>query len=300
LGAVESQQPAASPPTPRPRWWIRIGRPVVLYVFVPYLAVTLIFVIFQRQLIYRPSVADDLSAAAVGLDPESVRDVQIQTPDGDTLNGWLMVQAGNDRGQTTKLVIYFPGNSLNRYERINDLREVVACGFDVLIFDYRGYGDSSGVPSESKLTSDARLVWNFACKDLGYDAQDIVLFGESLGGAVALSLWSSENAHPPQPRVLILNSTFASLPRTVAWHYPLFPFQYFLLDRWPSIQRIPRVPGPINVFHGTADDMVPIAHGRELAQASEDARFIEIPVASHNDIPVDRLRTELDRLRKTR
>ena len=61
------------------------------------------------------------------------------------------------------------------------------------------------------------------------------------------------------PAALILSSTFASLPQTVAWHYPLFPFQYFLLDRWPSLARIPRVTSPIIVFHGTADDMIRIA-----------------------------------------
>lgn len=246
---------------------------------------------------YRPKVTESLRAAAVGLDPELVRDVQLQTLDGHILNGWLLKQARPDSEHMNPLVIYFSGNSLNRHERMDDLREVAACGFDVLIFDYRGYGDSSGSPSEGKLTSDAQLVWEYACKYLNYDANGIVVFGESLGGAVALSLWSTGIANPPQPAALILNSTFVSMPRTVAWHYPMFPFRFLLLDRWPSIDRIARVIAPVIVFHGTADDMVPVAHGRELAQASADARFIEFPGAGHNEIPMRRLRTELNRIR---
>jgi hypothetical protein len=269
----------------------------MLYVVVPYLAVTMVFVVLQRKLMYRPTVADDLRADAVALDLRSVRDVRIQTPDGDVLRGWLLKAAERNGEQTAPLVVYFPGNSLNRYERVDDLREIAAGGYDVLIFDYRGFGDSSGSPTEQKLTSDAQLIWSYAREELGYEERRIVVFGESLGGAVALSLWSAKVANPPQPAAVILNATFVSMPRTVAWHYPLFPFQYLLLDRWPSDVRIPRVSVPMIVFHGTADEMIPVAHGQELAQLSRNARFIEIPEAPHNSIPQHRLRTELHRLR---
>lgn len=84
------------------------------------------------------------------------------------------------------------------------------------------------------------------------------------------------------------------MPQTVAWHYPLFPFQFLLLDRWPSIERIGRVTAPVIVFHGSDDRMVPVSHGRALSQASSRARFLEIPGATHNEIPIVRLRTELD------
>ncbi|QDU45299.1 Alpha/beta hydrolase family protein [Symmachiella dynata] len=294
MDAAGDQQLTGTPPPLKVGWWKRIRRAVVLYLLVPYLAVVIIFVVLQRKLIYRPTVANDLRVTTVGLDAEAVRDVQIQTPDGEKLNGWLMQQAGDDGAVQRPLVVYFPGNSLNRYERINDLREVVRCGFDVLIFDYRGYGDSSGSPSEQHLASDAMRVWNYACGDLGYEPGRIVIFGESLGGAVALSLWTSENANPPQPGALILNATFVSMPRTVAGLYPLFPFQYLLLDRWPSIERITRVTAPVVVFHGTEDDMVPVAHGRELAEAAADGQFIKIPGAGHNEIPLLRLCAELE------
>ena len=86
------------------------------------------------------------------------------------------------------------------------------------------------------------------------------------------------------------------MPQTVVWHYPAFPFQYLLLDRWPSIDRASQVQSPITVFHGTADEMIPIAHGRSLTTAARDATFVEIPEGVHNEIPMMQLRSELGRL----
>ena len=285
------------PPPPAPRSWRRtLLRGVVLYVVLPYLVVTLIFAVAQRRLLYRPTVADRLALRDAGLDERFGRDLEFTTPDGETLRGWLINGRGDAGDGPRPLVIYFPGNSLNRRERLADLREVAGRGFDILIFDYRGFGDSTGAPSEAALSADARLLWRFARDELGYDADRIVLFGESLGGAVALSLWDGSNPDPPRPAGVILNSTFASMPQTVRWHYPWFPFHWLLLDRWPSVERIGRVEAPIVVFHGSADEMIPPAHGRALAAASPRARFVEIPGGAHNDLPPRRLRRELDAL----
>lgn len=286
-----------SPKKPRRswKWLIRFG---VLYILVPYVAVTILFTVMQRHLMYRPTVAKSLRLADVNLNANFGKDVELKTTDGNTLRGWLLkeCETSEEDGEGW-LVIYFPGNSLNRYERLTDLREVAAIGFDVLIFDYRGFGDSTGSPNESDLSADALLIWQYAVNELGYKEGQIVIFGESLGGAVALSMWSETNPHLPKPAALILNSTFASMPQTVAWHYPLFPFRLLLLDRWPSIERIGNVQSPIIVFHGTDDEMVPVAHGRALANASNRARFIEIPRAIHNEVPMVQLRNELRSIR---
>ena len=276
------------------RFWKWAVRFVILYVLVPYVAVTILFAVMQRRLMYRPTVAKSLRLADVKRNFDLGRDVELKTSDGNTLRGWLLKgkETSEERAEAW-LVIYFPGNSLNRYERLPDLREVAAVGFDVLIFDYRGFGDSTGSPNESNLSADALLIWQYATGDLGYKERQTVIFGESIGGAVALSMWSETNPHPPKPAALILNSTFASMPQTVAWHYPLFPFRFLLLDRWPSIERIRKVDSPIVVFHGADDEMVPVAHGRALAKESNRARFIEIPHATHNEIPMFQLRDEL-------
>ncbi len=291
----------AKPPKPSKSWRRRILRVVCIYVLVPYLAVTLIFTLVQRRLMYRPSVSGSLCVKDLQLDQSGVTDVHLETPDGETLNGWLLKGKSSDSAPRT-LLIYFPGNSMNRNERITDLREVAALGFAVLIFDYRGFGDSTGSPSEVSLSADARLIWEYAHEELRYDDEDIVLFGESLGGAVVLSLWSEsllslENTFP-EPRAVILSSTFASMSRTVKVQYPWFPFHYLVLDRWPSIDRIRNITVPTTILHGSEDDMVPLSEARALATASAHAQFTEIPGAGHNDIPMPQLRTLLKKLQK--
>lgn len=283
------------------RFTHKLRRACVLYAVIPYLSVTAIFAVFQRKLIYQPTVSHDLSLAAVGETSEMGRDVELQTAAGETLRGWLLKGRTHDGGHHHRslLVIYFPGNSLNRHERVADLKEVARCGFDVLIFDYRGFGDSTGSPSEAALSADARRIWRYATDELAYEQRNIVVFGESVGGAVALSLWGDDVSHPPEPAALILNSTFASLPQTVSWHYPYFPFQFLLLDRWPSIGRISRVTVPVTIFHGTDDQFVPVAHAGELSEAAPNSRLFEISGAGHNDIPMLRLRQELEAIRDT-
>ena len=295
--AMNETEPA-KPSRPTRSWNRKILRAVCLYVLVPYFAVTLIFTLAQRRLMYRPSTSGSLSVRDLELNSAEVIDVQLKTPEGETLHGWLF-SGKNAASISDKLLIYFPGNSLNRNERIADLREVASTGFEVLIFDYRGFGDSSGSPSEVALSADARLIWKYAHDELGYEDENIVLFGESLGGAVVLSLWSeepSQAAHvKPQPRSIILSSTFASMPRTVKLHYPWFPFHFLILDRWPSIERIGNVTVPITILHGSDDAMVPISEARALAaKAESQVKFIEISGTGHNDIPMPQLRTLLE------
>lgn len=248
---------------------------------------------------YRPSVANSLSVKQLKLDAQHAGDVQIKTADGEILNGWLLKSSTNEIS-AGKLVIYFPGNSMNRYERIYDLQELALYGYDVLIFDYRGFGDRTGSPTEFNISRDAKLIWQYATGELKYSEKDIVVFGESLGGAVALSLWSNDIPLKGResflhPGALILSSTFASMPRTVKFSYPWFPFQYLVLDRWPSIDRVPRVTCPITILHGTDDDMIPISEARALAAASSHATFVEIPGAGHNDVPKPQLQTLLQK-----
>ena len=305
--------PATSLNSPKRSRRQRLARAFLIYVLVPYFSVTLIFTLLQRKLMYRPSKAGSLKVADLRFDPTEIRDVRIQTSDGTTLNGWLLLppttssddsekHAGEQekRLRTSQLVIYFPGNAQNRSLRRGDLEEIARCGFHVLIFDYRGYGDSSGSPSENVITSDAREIWKFTHEELSFRDEQIVLFGESLGGAVALSLWSEELGDHPQPQAVLLSSTFASMPRTVACNYPWFPFQYLVLDEWRSMDRIARVKAPIRIFHGTSDKLIPIEEARALAFASGDiSRLTEIPGGEHNDIPMHLLRQELRRIRDT-
>ncbi len=294
------------PPQPRdvqPRSWTRrTFRWLFLFVVVPYVAIVTLFTLNQRSLIYHPSRVASLSA-------ESARDVTLTTDDGLQLHGWLLSEHPHDTrlpNETPPLLIYFPGNAQHRGVRRHDLQEFARLGFDVLIFDYRGYGENPGSPSEPAMKADARLVWQFAIDELMKTPERIVIYGESLGGAVATNLAAEMCEQSTPPAALITNASFASLAGTVAWHYPWAPFRYLLWDHWPSHERMPHVTCPVLMFHGVQDDIVPLSQGQELFASASDVSAIDIPKSfvvlphsGHNDIPVSTLRYEIESLTDT-
>ncbi len=274
----------------------------MLYVVTPYVAVTLIFACLQRKFLYPAARSDRLLAADIAAPGAEVTDVSLHAAGGVVMHGWHFRAADGPPASERLLVIYFPGNAGNRGDRVQDCLEFVRLGCDVLICDYRGYGDSGGSLSEALLAVDARRAWMHATREqlLDVPSEHIVLFGESIGGAVAVRLAAEFSLAGFPPAGLVLNSTFADLPETVAWHYPWFPFRFLLLDRYPSIERIPHVTCPILQFHGTDDEFVPLAHGRRLFEAAPAAsasgvskRFVSVDGGTHNSIPVSRLRDEL-------
>jgi uncharacterized protein len=297
----------------RPAAGRRLLRGGVMYGVVPYAAITLLFTIGQRQLLYHPMPSSGLAVAACGL-ANSASDVTLTTADGLTLHGWLIdaepISGSDAAGSqqqptagTDPLVIYFPGNASHRGGRLSDLCDFTRLGCDVLIFDYRGYAENAGSPSEAALAADARAVWKFAVEELNREPEEIVLFGESLGGAVAIDLaaWLSRQETPPAG--LITNATFDSVPSLAAAHYPLFPLRWLVWDTWQSVDRIGEVACPVLMFHGTTDTLIPIEHGRRLFAAAPDRSacgiaksFVPIEGAGHNDIPVSRLREEVQGL----
>jgi uncharacterized protein len=288
----------------------RLLRAGVLFGVVPYAAITLLFAVGQRQLLYHPTTSTRLMVADAGLAGET-EDVTLTTADGLTLHGWLIdgspapaaPLADPQQEQLAAgcpLVIYFPGNASHRGGRVNDLGDFSRLGCDVLIFDYRGYAENDGSPSQAALTADARDIWRFAVKDLHRAPEEIVLFGESLGGAVAIDLaaWLSRQGTPPAG--LITNATFDSIPSLAAAHYPVFPLRWLVWDRWSSVDYISHVTCPLLMFHGTADTLIPLDHGRRLFAAAPACstcdiakRFVPIENAGHNDIPVRRLEEEV-------
>lgn len=294
----EQSTPSGAPQPARSvarRMLLRLRRAFLLFVVVPYVATTLIFAVFQRQLMYRPTKVADLQATAVGLDPQTTEDVSVTATDGTKLNGWLIHPFGSASSNDVRpLLVYFPGNSLNRFERRVDLKEIARAGYDVLIFDYRGFGDNDGTPSQQALEADARSVWEYARSLRPQPSQQIVLFGESLGGAVLLSLWQDPKAAPDAAAV-ILSSTFDSMPAVVRDLYPWFPFQYLLLDRWPSSQRIQNVRVPVDIFHGTEDQIIGLERARSLAAAAPSATLHTVEDGTHNGIPMTQLRKVLKR-----
>ena len=279
--------------TPWKRWLVILTMPC--------LGVLVMFVAFQRSLIYQPFVEKPLPAKLAALPTGRAHDVATSTEDGLDLRGWLILAkghvAGTDKDVDAKLaegrpvVLYFGGNAANRSYRTLEVAVLADAGADVLIFDYRGYGDNLGDPSEEGLARDARAAWRFATETKKIAPRRIVLFGESLGGGVAIGLASELTQKKTPPAGLILRSTFSSLADAGAFHFPWLPVRWLLIDRFPSEQRIRDMTCPLLQFHGRRDTIIPLRLGQKLFAAAPEKsasgvakQFVELSKADHNDV----------------
>jgi fermentation-respiration switch protein FrsA (DUF1100 family) len=225
-----------------------------------------------NSLLYFPSRAILETPAGYGL---TFRDLTIATDDGETLHGWWVAA-----GRTPALghVLLAHGNAGNVGDRVMHAALLSAAGFDVLLFDYRGYGRSTGRPGEEGTYSDARAAREVLLAQPEVDPARVLYLGESLGGAVVVEL---ALAHPPAG--LVLQSTFTSV-RDLAWlHYKLPPLA--VPDAYPSRARIGALRAPLLVLHGDSDDIVPLSQGQALFAAAPEPKHLEVfPGLGHNDL----------------
>lgn len=224
---------------------------------------------FQRSLIYLPGGAPRVAATAVGAE-----ETRLRTDDGLELTAWWFAATG---GRSDATVLVAPGNAGSRADRVPLARALTATGRDVLVLEYRGYGGNPGSPDEEGLAADARAAHDHLVRDRGVDPARLVLFGESLGAAVTVRLALERPA-----AAAVLRSPFTELADVGARAYPFLPVRLLLRDRYPSVERASRVPVPVTVVAGTADEIVPLEQSRAIADAV-GTRPVEVPGARHND-----------------
>jgi uncharacterized protein len=228
----------------------------------------------QRRLIYFPTRDPVPSAAAYF---PGGRDVVLDTEDGKHLGAWYLTAP---TGKPGPAVVVFNGNGGDRSGRAMLAVGLQRLGMSVLLFDYRGYGGNDGTPSEKGLAADARAAQAWLAAQPEVDPDRIVYFGESLGAAVAIGL-SLERP----PAALVLRSPFTSLADVGKVHYPWLPVGWFLIDRFPSIDRIGSVTAPVMVVAGDRDDVVPEPLSKKLYDAAPDPkRYLLVPGTGHNDL----------------
>jgi hypothetical protein len=175
-------------------------------------------------------------------------------------------------------LLFFHGNAGNISHRLDSIRIFADLGLDVFIFDYRGYGLSEGSPSEPGTYRDATAAWRWLTGERGLAPGQILLFGRSLGAAVALEL-----ATRVEPAGVILESAFTSVPDLGAAIYPWLPVRLLSRYRYDNLGRIASVRAPLLVVHSRGDEIVPFRQGQALfAAASEPKRFLELQ-GGHND-----------------
>jgi fermentation-respiration switch protein FrsA (DUF1100 family) len=229
------------------------------------------------RFIYYPDPHWWATPADLGLNAE---DVWLSPEPGVRLHAWFFPQPQAIAVARTELLgtlLFCHGNAGNVSHRLENVYHLVHAGFEVLLFDYRGYGRSTGQPSEDGLYRDAEVAWAHLVERCGKAAGPRVVFGRSLGGAVAVEL-----ATRVGPDGLILESTFTSI-RTLARF--LFPLPLPELPvRYDSLAKIGRIRTTLLAIHGEEDELIPFADGRALFEAAPQSKaWYPIPGAGHND-----------------
>ncbi|WP_194820349.1 alpha/beta hydrolase [Nocardia sp. XZ_19_385] len=202
------------------------------------------------------------------------RDLSIETADGETVHAWWL-PARRSIGH----VLFAHGNAGNIGDRVPIYALLTDAGFDVLAFDYRGYGRSTGRPSEHGTYLDARAARQALLEQPGVDPDRIVYLGKSLGGGVMLELATE---HPPAG--LILVSTFTGIRDAARSVYPFLPAP-FVPNAYPSLRRIRKLQAPVLITHGDQDDLLPLRHAERLYAAAREPKQLEVFAgAGHNDL----------------
>ena len=175
-----------------------------------YLGLCLLLMLRQSRYVYHPDRTVSLTPDRIGLAYEALR---LKTEDGETLAAWWIPAQ-----RAAPTLLFFHGNAGDIGDRLGSIRTFHDMGLNVLIFDYRGYGESTGKPSEPGTYADAMAAWTYLNAERGIPPSRIVVFGRSLGGAVASWL-----AARVDPGALILESTFTSAPAMAHGMFPFLP-----------------------------------------------------------------------------
>ena len=237
-----------------------------------YAALLAIVYLIQSSLVYYPGIGREAVAtpAAYSL---SFEQISIGTEDGETLDAWW-IPAARQKGA----VLLCHGNAGNISHRIDYARMFAELGYGTLLFDYRGYGKSTGKPTEEGTYRDAAAAWRWLTETRGIAPRDVVVFGESLGGAVAAWLAARRT-----PRALVIASSFSSVPDLGAQVYWFIPVRWLSRFQYDTAANLSKVAAPVLIAHSPTDDIIPYAHGRKLFEAArEPTTFLELG-GGHND-----------------
>lgn len=243
---------------------------IIAVLLIAYLALGVALYFMQPRFTYGPTREVSYTPDELGLDFE---EITLKTADGIQLSSWY-VPAENS-GLT---VLFCHGNGGNMTHRLDSINILHNLGLSCFIFDYRGYGDSEGKPSEEGTYLDAMAAYNWLTKVRNVPANRIIIFGRSLGGSIAAQLAGKVDAG-----ALVIESGFTSYVDMGRKFYPYMPVRWFARFSYSTIDYIRKVRCPVLIIHSRNDETVPFEFGWELYEAAnEHKEFVEL-FGSHND-----------------
>ena len=234
---------------------------IIVLVSLYILLLSLVF-IFQRSLLYHPSV-DNYLKAETAKEPSEIEKVKITTNDNISLKGWFY----NKNIKKFKTILFFHGNAgslANRTYKLNHFKNLDA---NFLIIAWRGFSGNKGKPTEEGLYEDAKSAVNWLNK-IGVDNKNIILYGESLGTAVAVEIAQKSNY-----AAIILESPFTSMINMGKKYYPFFPVHFLLKDKFESYKKVKNISAPMLIIHGKVDKIVPHDMGKTMYELSNEPKY---------------------------
>jgi fermentation-respiration switch protein FrsA (DUF1100 family) len=244
---------------------------IVRILLAVYILLGLILYFKQSSFLFQPTKDVVENPGDINLKYESV---DLKTPDGLKLSAWYV--PANDANLT---LVFCHGNGGNISHRLANLQILNDLGVNCLIFDYRGYGNSGGKPSEKGVYLDAQTAYDWLINEKKISPENIIIYGQSLGGSVATHLASEVKA-----RGLIIESTFTSFTDVASHYYPYLPVKLFAKFRFNTFENLKKVKYPVLIIHSSEDDLIPYKFGQRLYKeaANEPKKFVEIS-GTHNE-----------------
>ena len=235
-----------------------------------YVILALLLFVFQKKLIFFPTTEIGVTPASNDWD---FKEFTLSIDTFETYGWFIPAQA-----ETSRTILFSHGNAGNIGDRLDTIRIFRDLGFNTAIYDYGGYGKSTGSSSEKRCYADARAVWSYLTEERGIAASSIVLFGRSLGGGVTAQLATEVDA-----AAVVLESTFFSVPRLAQELYPVYPTKLLVRHRFDSGSKVANIEEPILHIHSPEDELIPHSPGQALFNAStEPKEYLELR-GGHND-----------------
>jgi fermentation-respiration switch protein FrsA (DUF1100 family) len=251
------------------RWFFAL----LVWAAAVYAGLGLYLYVFQARQLYFPQLPShpvQATPADAGLNYEPLK---LKTADGETLDAWYIPAPGARR-----TLLYMHGNGGNIGHRFDPIGVFHRLGLNVLIFDYRGYGASTGKPDEAGTYADALAAWTYLTQTRNVAPGEIVLFGESLGGAVAAWLAARQ-----KPAALVIYASFTSVVDMAQRLYPYFPARLLVRYRYDTLGALASINCPVLIMHSPDDEIIPFSHGQALYAAASEPKRLLILSGGHND-----------------
>lgn len=245
---------------------------LLLLVFSMYLLLSVVLYLAQNRMVFLANMPGRGLVATPQDAGFTFEEIGLTNANGTWLHGWF-VPAPESRGT----VLFLHGNAGNISHRLDSIAIFRELGLSTLIFDYSGYGQSGGKPSEKNTYTDAQAAWDYLVNERGVKPQNIVIFGRSLGGAVASQLTINT-----RPGAVIIESCFTSAPDMAQRLYPFLPTRLLTRLEYPVIENVSNLSSPLLVVHSRQDEIIPFDMGETLYAATpEPKEFLELS-GDHN------------------